>query len=352
MKQSIQRAFGRLFGTSLLIVVIISSTYVLPITQRASGLPLSSRSISVLDVNPGAVTQHAFRFSFGSSDPIGSIKFEYCTSPLPEIPCATPAGLSATSATLSAQTGEDNFTILSTQTNAIVLTRTPSAPTQSPSEYVFNGITNPTSAASFYVRMSTYQSIDASGAQTDSGSVVAAISSGVHINTKVPPYLKFCVALVLAADCESTNDDNLIDLGDLSTSRASRGSSQMIAATNADFGLAIAAYGTTMTSGNNIIPALTTPTVSAPGNAQFGLNLRNNSDPDIGEDPSGGGVAMPTAAYNIPNRYVFNSGDIVATSPAVTDTRKFTSSYIVNVSSSQPPGVYTATLTYICTATF
>lgn len=126
----------------------------------------------------------------------------------------------------------------------------------------------------------------------------------------------------------------------------------MIAATNADFGLAIAAYGTTMTSGNNIIPALTTPTVSAPGNAQFGLNLRNNSDPDIGEDPSGGGVAMPTAAYNIPNRYVFNSGDIVATSPAVTDTRKFTSSYIVNVSSSQPPGVYTATLTYICTATF
>jgi hypothetical protein len=126
----------------------------------------------------------------------------------------------------------------------------------------------------------------------------------------------------------------------------------MMAATNADFGLAIAMYGTTMTSGNNIIPALAVPTPSAPGNAQFGLNLRKNSDPSVGENPSGGGIANPTGLYNIVNKYAFNSGDVVATSPAATDTRKFTASYVVNVTPGQQPGVYTATLTYICTASF
>jgi len=167
----------------------------------------------------------------------------------------------------------------------------------------------------------------------------------------VPPILKFCVGLELGDDCTAAND-SVIDLGDLNTSRVSHGSSQMIAATNAEFGLAIAVYGTTMTSGNNVIPALATPTVSAPGNAQFGLNLRDNSNPNTGLEPSGVGLTNPTATYDTPNRYAFSSGDVVATSPAATDTRKLTSSYIVNISSNQAPGIYTATMTYICTATF
>ncbi|HSD56003.1 MAG TPA: hypothetical protein VLA92_02520, partial [Candidatus Saccharimonadales bacterium] len=64
------------------------------------------------------------------------------------------------------------------------------------------------------------------------------------------------------------------------------------------------------------------------------------------------GIANPVARYSIPNRYAFANGDTIATSPDVTDTRKFTVSYIANVTPSQPPGIYTATLTYICTPTF
>jgi len=112
------------------------------------------------------------------------------------------------------------------------------------------------------------------------------------------------------------------------------------------------AYGTTMTSGNNEIAALDNPTPSAPGNSQFGLNLRANSDPTIGSEPSGSGAANPTAKYNIPNRFAFTPGDTVAASSGVTANRKFTASYIVNVTPAQQPGIYTATLTYICSATF
>jgi hypothetical protein len=174
---------------------------------------------------------------------------------------------------------------------------------------------------------------------------------GVGLSAEVPPYLKFCVGLSIGDDC-TTAEGNLIDFGDMSRTVASSGTSQMLAATNAEIGLAIAVYGTTMTSGNNVIPALASPTVSAPGNAQFGINLRANSSPPVGQNPSGGGISNPAARYNSPNLFAFGSGDMVATSPNATDTRKFTVSYIANISPAQAPGVYTATLTYICTATF
>jgi len=210
---------------------------------------------------------------------------------------------------------------------------------------------NPSAIGSFFVRISTYQSVDASGTRLDYGSVVNSINQGVNISTEVPPILKFCVGLTLGDDC-STDSDSVVNLGDLKTNAVAKGSSQMIAATNAEFGLAIAVYGTSMTSGNNVIAPLINPTISAPGNAQFGLNVRKNTDPVVGQDPSGPGVVVPAARYDTPNRYAFTSGDLVATSPVATDSRKITASYIVNISPAQPPGVYTATLTYICTATF
>jgi len=43
---------------------------------------------------------------------------------------------------------------------------------------------------------------------------------------------------------------------------------------------------------------------------------------------------------------------MVASSSMVTNSQEYTNSYVVNVDGSQPAGVYTATLTYICTAMF
>lgn len=336
---------------SAFVLVLSGCFWVLPGTARAE--QLGTRSLRAESAVPSAVTRHSLSFSYGASgDAIGSVMFEYCTSPLVQIACTPPAGLDASSAVLANQSGETGFSIFSQQVNTIILSRAVALPpVANPSSYVFDAITNPSTIGVFYVRISTFVTSDGTGPYTDFGAVAGSITQGVSISTEVPPILKFCVGLVLGNDC-TTADDNFVDLGDMSTSRASRGSSQMIAATNAEFGLAIAVYGTTMTSGNNTIAALSSPTVSAPGNAQFGLNLRDNSDPDIGQEPDGIGITNPAAPYNIPNRYVFNSGSVVATSPAATDSRKFTSSYIVNISPSQPPGVYTATLTYICTATF
>jgi len=333
------------------VVLTMSLAGVWP-ASHVSAERLQSRSLTIGDASPGATTTHDFKFTYTTTTTaVGSVALEYCTSPIPELACDPPTGLDTSGAVMDSQVGETGFFVLSAQTNRITLTRAPASPNTTPSEYKFSNIKNPTDVATFFVRISTYGSTDASDSVIDFGGVANSTTQGVAVNGEVPPYLKFCVGITISGDC-STADVNLVDLGTLSSSRASSGSSQMMAATNGEFGLIIAAYGTTMTSGNNVIPALASPTVSAPGNSQFGLNLRDNSNPDVGSDPSGGGVASPTGNYNIPNRYTFNNGDTVASSAAVTDTRKFTVSYLANVSPSQAPGVYTATLTYICTATF
>lgn len=333
--------------------LLISGGLGLSVPKDASAADLVQRSLAISNPDPGEPAVHTFSFSYASTSvAIGSIVFEYCTSPLLAIPCDAPTGIDASGATLTSQTGQTGYFILTAQTNRITLSRAPAAPSSTPAQYVFDPVVNPGGVPdTFYARISTYESLDGSGSSTDFGAVVNSTTQGLGVSSEVPPYLSFCVGVSIPADC-STAEGNLIDLGNLSTQIASSGTSQMLAATNAEFGLAIAAYGTTMTSGNNTIPALANPTVSAPGNSQFGLNLRANSEPPVGQNPSGGGIAVPTSRYNTVNQFAFASGDIVATSPNVTDTRKFTVSYVVNVSPAQTPGVYTATLTYVCTASF
>lgn len=322
--------------------------------SATSAATLDLRSLHINNAGSGATTRHTFTFTHATtSSAVGSISFEYCTSPLPMLPCDTPPGLDASGATLAGQTGEIGYTPFSVQTGSIVLSRAPaSVPGTGPAQYVFDDIVNPTGAPdTFYVRISTHASTDGSGSPVDFGAVVNATTEGVGLSTEVPPILNFCVGVSIPGDC-STADGHLIDLGTLSPKLTSSGTSQMMVGTNADFGVSIVAQGTTMTSGNNTIPALVTPTPSAPGNGQFGLNLRDNSNPSVGQDPSGIGIVNPTSRYSSPNQFAFTSGDIVASSLDVTDIRKLTVSYVVNVPPSQTPGVYTATLTYICTASF
>ncbi len=344
-----RRTLWSLTAASALLVTVAISFVPMPVRAQQ----LQQRSLRVESATAGATTEHTFSFSYTTTGvAVGSIMFEYCTSPLDGVACVPPNGMNAGQAVLAQQQGETGYFVLARQTNRIILTRAPALPpTINPSTYAFTGIVNPSDTGTFYVRITTYVSTDGSGPYTDFGAVVNATTQGVRISTEVPPILKFCVGLTIDSDC-STADGNVVDLGTLNPSGASVGSSQMLAATNAEFGLAITVYGTTLTSGNNVIPALVTPTFSAPGNAQFGINLRANSDPGVGEEPSGGGIATPATAYNTPNKYSFKSGDVVATSPAATDTRKFTVSYVANVAGAQAPGVYTATMTYICTASF
>ncbi len=314
-------------------------------------LELNDRSLEISNPSVSAVGTYNFTFTIPDTTPVGSINFLFCTEPLAMELCVAPNGLDTSTAVLTQQSGETGFVILQQNTNTILLSRPPAATNSEQDQYIFSNITNPSNPPqTLYVRISTYTTDDGTGAYTDFGAVATATTSGVSINTQVPPILDFCTGLNITGDC-STAAGYFIQFGNFNSLNTSSATSMIEVGTNATSGLVITVNGTTMTSGNYIINNLTIQTPNTIGISQFGLNLRANTNPNTGVDPIGG-ATIPAVAYDVPNEYQFNDGDVVAYSAGPTNLTKLTVSYIVNISQSQTVGIYDTTLTYICTASF
>lgn len=315
-----------------------------------NALSVNNRSLTINSSMASANTSHIVRFNFQTTNSVGSLKFEYCTSPLQQLACATPTGLDASAATLASQSGETGFSIFSQDANTIVLSRAASVTGTQANSYRLNNVVNPSSIGAFYLRISSYASIDASGSALDFGGTVGSINQGVAITTEVPPTLNFCVGVNITGLC-NTASGNFLSLGNFSTTKATTGTTKFLVGTNAGFGYVVKVTGNTLTSGNDVIPALASPTSSQVGSSQFGINLRANTNPVVGTNPSSGS-GSPAPSYNAPNLFKFNSGDVLASNSSVADNERYTVSYIVNINGGQPIGVYNTTLTYTCTATF
>lgn len=334
-------------------VALLIAVTPLFVIGTANSAVLTSRSVTVGNTQPSAPTTHLIGFTIPGVAPVGSIKLEYClNSPFVGDSCTLPAGLDLSGVALSGQTGETGFSIhASSNVNTVVLTRPPVATSAIPVTYTLSNAVNPNSASqTVYVRISTYSTDDASGPMVDEGAVLFATADTVSVSGYVPPYLTFCVGVSVAVDCSSASGV-LLNFGEFLTNTTKYLSSEYSGATNDPGGFSTSVAGVSMTSGNNIIPPLGSPQTSQPGVSQFGMNLRANSLPSIGADPAGPGTSAPVPQLNNPNQYFFNN-QVVSNSPIPTDFRKFTASYVVNVSASQSPGIYSTTLTYIAVAAF
>lgn len=301
-----------------------------------------------------ATTNYRFSFDTASSGTIGSIRFQLCTnSPLQGDPCTVPSGLDMLGATLLSQSGMTGFTISPlTTANELILTRTAAATTPLATAYEFGNIVNPDGIGTYFGRIETFASEDITGPSVDFGGLAFQINGGLTLQTEVPPYLLFCTGITIQAyDCD-TATGSYIDFGDFSPSITNTGTTQLLVGTNAEFGYTLRVTGTTLTSGVNTINQLASPDVSKRGQSQFGMNLRANSTPPVGNNVVGPGTATVAAGYNQPNFYQFNNGDVIASSVTTDAYRMFTASYMVNVSQNQAPGYYVATLVYIALASF
>ena len=220
--------------------------------------------------------------------------------------------------------------------------------------YTLGNITNPTTTnTTFYARVTTYTGTDGATGAVDTGTIAVSTAQQVQLTGVTPEILIFCVGTTIATDCSSMTGST-VDFGDFSPQATKTGTSVMQASTNAGSGYAITVNGTTLASGTNTIPALAAQTASTIGTSQFGLNMRANTIPAVGADPTNpsGGTGTYSANYGTVNQYRFGSGDTVGTAGLPTNATTYTSSYIVNIGGSQAAGVYTATMTYICTANF
>lgn len=339
------------------VVLLIVLAFVVSLTDAplaAADRRMQNRSLYMSNTRIGDKASYTVSMQFMSPQAVGSVDLLFCVDPIPHNPCVAPAGLDASAAILTSQSGESGFSILSKTANHIVLTRLPSMIQATPSSYVFDNITNPTDTAqSFSIRMRSHAATDASGPQIDFGSVKGQVTRDIVIETQVPPMLIFCLAQQVEYNCTGTNGVNYSDMGQLNATLTLLAQSQMAVGTNASGGFTITANGGPLSAGTNVIASPAVPTVSQQGTNQFGLNLVANDTPVIGSDPEGQWAnALASPDYSRPNHYKYVSGDVVAYSPNVSLMKKFTVSYILNSSPDLRAGVYTTTITYIASGRF
>lgn len=323
----------------------------LPLGQAAK---LPNRSLTLTNPKQGEASSYVFRFDLPATSTVGSITFQFCSdTPIIDLPCTPPTGLDVSSASLTSQTGATGFSIdSSSDANNLVLTRLPLAAGPGTVSYSFSNVQNPTAVGTYYARIKTFASNDGSGAYADAAGLAYVINNAISITSTVPPYLLFCNGTTIQAyDC-STTSGSYLNFGELSSLATKSGTMQMVLATNAGGGYNVYVDGTTMTAGNSAISPLLPSDVSRPGVSQFGLNLAANSTPAVGAVASGPGAGAVQAAYSNPDHYRFAPGERLIASAGVSDYRKFTVSYIVNIARDQPPGIYVTTLTYVAVASF
>lgn len=315
---------------------------------------------------PGGVVNHSFEFSIPTASTIGSIKFEYCTQPNPQAACIVPTGLvtNGASSALTGESGATGFgaTPVKPSNGVSYLTRTAAAVTASQAvTYTLTNITNPTTAnETFFVRISTYASTDATGTAIDTGTVAASTANQIQLSGYMPEKLTFCTgSTITGVDCGTATNATIFFDSNFSDQATSTATSHMVASTNAQSGYVITVAGNTMTSGSNTIAAMNTAAASTVGTAQFGMNVALNTAPagaSAAIAPASNGTNLRgqgSTGYGTANTFKFLSGDSVADSAAnPTNAQHYTVSYIVNVPGTQSPGTYTTTLTYVCTPTF
>lgn len=155
--------------------------------------------------------------------------------------------------------------------------------------------------------------------------------------------------------------NNIVDLGVLNTSSPSAASANFTVSSYLSNGYIVRINGKTPTNvtgaGTHSLDAMDGAGGSIPGVEQFGINLRANTNPGIGVNPvqfpdSSFAYGTPTTAYNQPDVFKYEDGDIIAESDVETGQTTYTMSIIANVANSTPGGRYQTILTIQAIATF
>jgi len=372
--KSLLRLLSPLILVSALLVQVI-----FPVFAGASQITARSLTLQASGTTggskPGGSVDHLFSFTLPAGSSVGSIQFKYCTQAADAgaFTCTTPTGLDTTSATLANQTGATGFTMVNTTNGAPYITRSAaSIGTNTAVTYTLHAVTNPTSVngETFFVRISSFASTNATGSPIDTGTVAAATSRGIDLSGTMPESLVFCAGATMTTtggvpDCSTITTGSVAFNQLFSPTDTATATSQMAASTNAGSGYVITVNGPTLTSGSNTVSAMSSSTTGVHGQSQFGLNLKLNTTA-TSTVAVGAEVAVPSngtnyrgqaiTGYNSVDNFKFATGDPVANSAnggaGGSDAQIFTVAYIVNVPGSQPAGTYTTTLTYICTPTF
>lgn len=175
----------------------------------------------------------------------------------------------------------------------------------------------------------------------NSASANFQVDSGTH--TSPDPALTFTI----------TNAD--VDFGSFSSAATTTASATFNVINYTTWGYVVQIIGTTPANGSHVIPGMGTTAIAQPGVEQFGVNLVANTSPSsFGANPDNGqfGHGLAATNYDTPNEFRFVSGETIATAPQNSGQTDYTMSYIINVGTLTPGGIYTAAQTLIVVGTY
>ncbi len=162
-------------------------------------------------------------------------------------------------------------------------------------------------------------------------------------NTTAAPRLAFTV-----------NSSNTT-FGQLSPTTTSTGTATFSVLNYTTYGYVVQVVGDPPAHGTHAIPSMTVLGPAQTGVEQFGINLVANTSPvSLGANPDNGafGYGSVTTNYNVPNKYYYNKGDIIARADKDSGITNYTVSYIMNVSPLTPGGYYTSNQTLVVVGTY
>ena len=346
----------------LFLVTCILVLFLYPRPARADALTALSDTMSRLaDSTPSAVySDHTIRYT----TPSGVDAAETMTVTMPTGFTIGTVDFTDIDVSWGGTTGYDNeLTLAATCTGTTwgatfagqILTITSCTGTITATNKVVVEIGNNASGGNAQIQnhatAATY-TISVGGTFGDTGKMAIVILSDdqVVVDTTIDPYLTFTI---------SDNAVSLTKSGGLNPDYQNAGfnsDSAFSVNTNANSGYNVSYNGATLSAngGANTINAMAAKAASSIGAEQFGLNLRDNTTPNSGTDPSGGGSGTPAADYNTVDqfKYVAGTTTTLASASAATSSNTFTVTYIVNVTEITEAGAYSTTITYIATGNF
>lgn len=369
---------------ALLFFVAMSGSFLIPgLTSHASAALVTSRSIKLSDATPSqasvsyqltftpVTTEQELIVDFCSDTPFIGSTCAFAATTVPNV-----AGVTSSAGTVSAiGTGTPVHTIKVTG-----LTMTAS----SPFTITFGGIVNPSTATSFYARILTYATGNASGyapanttgsatttgTYVDSGGDALSTSAQVTVTARVMETLTFCTSAATITNCGTTTtpsvtlghgSNNILDTSAVDTKPVYTQTS-----TNAQSGVTVrmkndsstTCGGLSSNSGTSCsIPAVasgaTTPQTITAGTAAFGMCVTAGTANTTATTPyNNAGCTQygmdDSSASSVRSTY----GSPIFSSTGAINSENDTLTFAATASNTTPAGIYTANMSMIATGTF
>lgn len=189
-----------------------------------------------------------------------------------------------------------------------------------------------------------YCSKQSAGELTVGNTSSSSYQANAGFNTSSDPILEVAV-----------NGD--VDFGLLSTEHTATGTVNVQVRTYLASGYNMIIRGTAPNYAGEALDAMSAGDEAETGKEQFGINLRNNSAPNIGTDPvqvpdNTFSFGLPTADYNTPNQFKYLNGDTIAYSDSSSGQTNYTLSMIANMAELTDAGRYETKLSIVIVPVF